>query len=81
VDAAIEVDFNRLATGYMKELQRHIYLSKESVNLSSRKTLKALRDITESLVELYQHTLWQDVNIQTPQNLRNLVYKAEAAIE
>ncbi len=65
----------------MNNLQRHIYLNKESVKLFSRKTLDVLRDITENLVELYQHTLWQDVNIQTLQNLRNLVYEAEAGIQ
>jgi hypothetical protein len=64
----------------MKNPQRHIYLNKESANVFSRKTLKALRDITDNLFRLYQHTLWQDVNIQTLQNLRNLIYKALAAI-
>lgn len=59
----------------MKNLQRHIYLNKESANVFSRRTLKALRDITDNLLE-YKHTLWQDVNIQTLQNLRNLLYKA-----
>jgi hypothetical protein len=63
----------------MKNPQRHIYLNKESANVFSRKTLKVLRDITDNLLRLYQHTLWQDVNIQTLQNLRNLIYKALAA--
>jgi hypothetical protein len=65
----------------MKKLQRHIFLNKESVKLFSRKTLNILRDTTENLLELYQHTLWQDVNIQTLQNLRNLVYEAKAGIQ
>ncbi|MBW4510307.1 MAG: cobaltochelatase subunit CobN [Scytonematopsis contorta HA4267-MV1] len=41
----------------------------------------ALRDIAERLLESHQRGLWQDVNIQTLDNLRNLVHQAEAAIE
>ncbi|BAZ38730.1 cobaltochelatase [Calothrix sp. NIES-4101] len=41
----------------------------------------ALRDIAERLLEAYQRNLWEDVNIQTLENLRNLVHQAEAAIE
>ncbi|MBD2354383.1 cobaltochelatase subunit CobN [Tolypothrix sp. FACHB-123] len=41
----------------------------------------ALRDIAERLLESYQRGLWQDVNIQTLETLRNLVHQAEAAIE
>ena len=41
----------------------------------------ALRDIAERLLEAYKRGLWQDVNIQTLENLRNLVHQAEAAIE
>ncbi|MGD1912105.1 MAG: cobaltochelatase subunit CobN [Rivularia sp. (in: cyanobacteria)] len=41
----------------------------------------ALRDIAERLLEAYQRGLWQDVNISTLDNLRNLVHQAEAAIE
>ncbi|MEA5551568.1 cobaltochelatase subunit CobN [Anabaena cylindrica UHCC 0172] len=41
----------------------------------------ALRDISERLLEAHQRGLWQDVNIQTLDNLRNLVHQAEAAIE
>ncbi|HLO88866.1 MAG TPA: cobaltochelatase subunit CobN, partial [Nostocaceae cyanobacterium] len=41
----------------------------------------ALRDIAERLLEAHQRGLWQDVNIQTLDNLRNLVHQAEAAIE
>ncbi|OUL18569.1 cobaltochelatase subunit CobN [Nostoc sp. RF31YmG] len=41
----------------------------------------ALRDIAERLLESYQRGLWQDVNIQTLEMLRNLVHQAEAAIE
>ena len=41
----------------------------------------ALRDIAERLLEAYQRGLWQDVNIPTLDNLRNLVHQAEAAIE
>ena len=41
----------------------------------------ALRDIAERLLEAHKRGLWQDVNIQTIENLRNLVHHAEAAIE
>jgi cobaltochelatase CobN len=41
----------------------------------------ALRDIAERLLEAHQRNLWQDVSIQTLENLRNLVHQAEAAIE
>ncbi|AFZ58316.1 cobaltochelatase subunit CobN [Anabaena cylindrica FACHB-243] len=41
----------------------------------------ALRDISERLLEAHQRGLWQDANIQTLDNLRNLVHQAEAAIE
>ncbi|HIK05730.1 MAG TPA: cobaltochelatase subunit CobN [Trichormus sp. M33_DOE_039] len=41
----------------------------------------ALRDIAEKLLEAHKRGLWQDVNIQTLDNLRNLVHQAEAAIE
>ncbi len=41
----------------------------------------ALRDIAERLLEAHQRNLWQDVNIQTLESLRNLVHQAEAAIE
>ncbi|QLE57266.1 cobaltochelatase subunit CobN [Nostoc sp. TCL26-01] len=41
----------------------------------------ALRDIAERLLEAHQRNLWQDVNIQTLENLRNLVHQAEATIE
>ncbi|WP_414564431.1 MULTISPECIES: cobaltochelatase subunit CobN [unclassified Anabaena] len=41
----------------------------------------ALRDIAEKLLEAHQRNLWQDVNIQTLENLRNLVHQAEATIE
>ncbi len=41
----------------------------------------ALRDIAERLLEADKRGLWQDVNIQTLENLRNLVHQAEAAIE
>ncbi len=60
----------------MKELQRNIYFIKDLVNRFSRKPFYALRDITERLLGLYEHSLWQDVNIQTLQNLRNLVHEA-----
>jgi cobalamin biosynthesis Mg chelatase CobN len=61
---------------FMKELQRHIYLIKDLVSRFSRKTFYALRDITEKLLARYEHSLWQDVNIQTLQNLRNLIHEA-----
>jgi cobaltochelatase CobN len=41
----------------------------------------ALRDIAERLLEANQRGLWQDVSIQTLENLRNLVHQAEATIE
>jgi cobaltochelatase CobN len=41
----------------------------------------ALRDIAERLLEAHQRDLWQDVNVETLDNLRNLVHQAEAAIE
>ncbi|MFM7405920.1 MAG: cobaltochelatase subunit CobN [Cuspidothrix sp.] len=41
----------------------------------------ALRDIAERLLEANQRGLWQDVNTQTLDNLRNLVHEAEATIE
>ncbi|MCV3212789.1 cobaltochelatase subunit CobN, partial [Plectonema radiosum NIES-515] len=41
----------------------------------------ALRDIAERMLEAHKRDLWQDVNIQTIENLRNLVHQAEAAIE
>ncbi len=41
----------------------------------------ALRDIAERLLEAHKRGLWQDVNIQTLENLRNLVHYAEEAIE
>jgi cobaltochelatase CobN len=41
----------------------------------------ALRDIAERLLEANQRGLWENVNIQTLENLRNLVHQAEATIE
>ncbi|MEA5621087.1 cobaltochelatase subunit CobN [Cronbergia sp. UHCC 0137] len=41
----------------------------------------ALRDIAERLLEAHQRGLWENANIQTLENLRNLVHQAEAAIE
>lgn len=41
----------------------------------------ALRDIAERILEANQRGLWQDVNIETLETLRNLVHQAEAAIE
>ncbi|MBO1055216.1 MAG: cobaltochelatase subunit CobN [Dolichospermum sp. JUN01] len=41
----------------------------------------ALRDIAERLLEANQRGLWQDVSIQTLEDLRNLVHQAEATIE
>ncbi len=41
----------------------------------------ALRDIAERLLEANQRGLWQNVSIQTLENLRNLVHQAEATIE
>ncbi|MBW4478982.1 MAG: cobaltochelatase subunit CobN [Tolypothrix brevis GSE-NOS-MK-07-07A] len=41
----------------------------------------ALRDIAERMLEAHKRDLWQDINIETIENLRNLVHQAEAAIE
>jgi len=41
----------------------------------------ALRDMAERLLEAHKRGLWQDVNIRTLENLRNLVHQAEATIE
>jgi len=41
----------------------------------------ALRDIAERLLEANQRGLWENVNIETLENLRNLVHQAEATIE
>ena len=41
----------------------------------------ALRDIAERILEAHKRNLWQDVNIQTLESLRNLVHQAEAVIE
>ncbi|MBD2494845.1 cobaltochelatase subunit CobN [Nostoc sp. FACHB-280] len=41
----------------------------------------ALRDIAERLLEAHQRGLWENVDILTLENLRNLVHQAEAAIE
>ncbi|PMB23202.1 cobaltochelatase subunit CobN [Fischerella thermalis CCMEE 5198] len=41
----------------------------------------ALRDMAERLLEAQKRGLWQDANLQTLENLRNLVHQAEAVIE
>ena len=41
----------------------------------------ALRDIAERLLEANQRGLWQNVSIQTLEDLRNLLHQAEASIE
>ncbi|WP_315789015.1 cobaltochelatase subunit CobN [Fischerella sp. JS2] len=41
----------------------------------------ALRDMAERLLEAKKRGLWQDANLQTLENLRNLVHQAEAVIE
>ncbi|MBD2447538.1 cobaltochelatase subunit CobN [Nostoc sp. FACHB-152] len=41
----------------------------------------ALRDIAERLLEAHQRGLWENVDLLTLDNLRNLVHQAEAAIE
>jgi cobaltochelatase CobN len=41
----------------------------------------ALRDIAERLLEAHKRGLWEDVDTQTLENLRNLVHQAEATIE
>ncbi|MFN6323911.1 MAG: cobaltochelatase subunit CobN, partial [Aphanizomenon sp.] len=41
----------------------------------------ALRDIAERLLEANQRGLWQNVSIQTLEDIRNLLHQAEASIE
>ncbi|MEJ1932734.1 cobaltochelatase subunit CobN, partial [Nostoc sp. NIES-2111] len=41
----------------------------------------ALRDIAERLLEAHKRGLWEDVDTQILENLRNLVHQAEATIE
>jgi cobaltochelatase CobN len=41
----------------------------------------ALRDMAERLLEAQKRGLWQHANLQTLENLRNLVHQAEAVIE
>ncbi|WP_016870362.1 cobaltochelatase subunit CobN, partial [Fischerella muscicola] len=41
----------------------------------------ALRDMAERLLEAQKRGFWQDANLQTLENLRNLVHQAEAVIE
>jgi cobaltochelatase CobN len=41
----------------------------------------ALRDIAERLLEAHKRSLWEDVDTQTIEDLRNLVHQAEATIE
>ncbi|MGI2909118.1 cobaltochelatase subunit CobN, partial [Tolypothrix sp. VBCCA 56010] len=58
------------------------YLGDRSVcEFIQEKNPWALRDIAERMLEAHKRGLWQDVNIQTVENLRNLVHQAEAAIE
>ncbi|GAX43090.1 cobaltochelatase [Tolypothrix sp. NIES-4075] len=58
------------------------YLGDRSVcEFIQEKNPWALRDIAEKMLEAHKRGLWQDVNIQTVENLRNLVHQAEAAIE
>jgi cobaltochelatase CobN len=56
-------------------------LDPEVCEFIQNKNPHALRDIAEKLLEAHQRGLWQDVNIQTLENLRNLVHQAEATIE
>ncbi|BAY27701.1 cobaltochelatase subunit CobN [Calothrix sp. NIES-2100] len=67
---------------YMYQGVLQAYLLDPSVSeFIYKKNPWALRDIAERLLESYKRGLWQDVNIQTLEMLRNLVHQAEAAIE
>jgi cobaltochelatase CobN len=72
----------KCVSDYMYEGIAKTYLFDSRVcKFIEEKNPYALRDIAERLLEAYKRGLWQDVNIQTLENLRNLVHQAEAAIE
>jgi cobaltochelatase CobN len=72
----------RCVENYMYQGVMQAYLLDPVVcEFIQEKNPHALRDIAEKLLEAHQRGLWEDVNIQTLDNLRNLVHQAEAVIE
>ncbi|WP_414576532.1 cobaltochelatase subunit CobN [Anabaena sp. CCY 9402-a] len=72
----------RCVENYMYQGVMQAYLLDSVVcDFIQEKNPHALRDIAEKLLEAHKRGLWQDVNIQTLDTLRNLVHQAEAAIE
>ncbi|MDM9383368.1 cobaltochelatase subunit CobN [Chlorogloeopsis sp. ULAP01] len=67
---------------YMYEGIAQAYLFDPTVSeFIQSKNPYALRDIAERLLEAFKRGFWQDVSIQTLENLRNLIHQAEAVIE
>jgi cobaltochelatase CobN len=67
---------------YMYEGVVQAYLNDPEVSkFIQEKNPYALRDIAERLLEAHKRSLWQDVDIRTLDNLRNIVHQAEAVIE
>ncbi len=88
-EMAATVDYLFAYDATAKCVEDHMYQGIFDAYLGDRKTCEfiqeknpwALRDIAERMLEAHKRGLWQDVNIQTMENLRNLVHEAEAAIE
>jgi cobaltochelatase CobN len=88
-EMAATVDYLFAYDATAKCVEDHMYQGIFDAYLGDRKTCEfiqeknpwALRDIAERMLEAHKRDLWQDVNIQTMENLRNLVHEAEAAIE
>ncbi|BAZ15848.1 cobaltochelatase [Calothrix sp. NIES-4071] len=88
-EMAATVDFLFAYDATAKCVEDHMYEGIAKTYLFDSRVCKfieeknpyALRDIAERLLEAYKRGLWEDVNIQTLENLRNLVHQAEAAIE
>ena len=88
-EMAATVDYLFAYDATAKCVEDYMYQGIFDAYLGDRKTCEfiqeknpwALRDIAERMLEAHQRGLWQDVNIQTIENLRNLVHQAEAAIE
>ena len=72
----------RCVEDYMYQGIAESYLfTAEVQNFIQEKNPWALRDMTERLLEAKQRGLWENVNQQTLEALRNLVHEAEAIIE
>jgi cobaltochelatase CobN len=88
-EMAATVDYLFAYDATAKCVEDHMYQGIVDAYLGDRLTCEfiqeknpwALRDIAERMLEAHKRGLWQDVNIQTVENLRNLVHQAEAAIE